>query len=339
MRTGILKYSLGIDVSGKTLAACLSTLGQEQEVKVKATRSFDNTATGFKTLHRWTQAQRKDQGAPFGAVMEATGVYHERLAEFLFQEGCTVCVVLPSLAKRYQQSLGMPSKTDPMDAKALAQMGAERKLKAWQPPGDFISQLKNLSRHRETLQKISTEAGNRLHAEQHSAAPSKLVVEQLSQQLKVFDRQVKKVAKAMEELLGQQNGLGGKIQKIASSIKGIGVDTVATIVAETHAFEAFTSQAQLVKYAGYDVVENQSGNRKGKTRISKMGNSHLRRAMHFPALNVVRYEVGAFPNLYQRVFERTKIKMKGYVAVQRKLLCLIYTLWKKDEAFDPDFSK
>jgi len=29
--------------------------------------------------------------------------------------------------------------------------------------------------------------------------------------------------------------------------------------------------------------------------------------------------------------------MKGYVAVQRKLLCLIYTLWKTDEAFDPNY--
>jgi hypothetical protein len=31
--------------------------------------------------------------------------------------------------------------------------------------------------------------------------------------------------------------------------------------------------------------------------------------------------------------------MKGYVAVQRKLLVLIYTLFKNKEAYDPDFYK
>ena len=29
--------------------------------------------------------------------------------------------------------------------------------------------------------------------------------------------------------------------------------------------------------------------------------------------------------------------MRGYVAVQRKLLCMIYTLWKKNEVFDPEY--
>ena len=44
-----------------------------------------------------------------------------------------------------------------------------------------------------------------------------------------------------------------------------------------------------------------------------------------------------FVGLYERVFERTKIKMKGYVAVQRKLLTLIYALWKKDEKYEGRF--
>ena len=44
-----------------------------------------------------------------------------------------------------------------------------------------------------------------------------------------------------------------------------------------------------------------------------------------------------FKNLYERVVERTGIKMKGYVAVQRKLLVLIYTLWKNDMKFDPNY--
>ena len=42
-------------------------------------------------------------------------------------------------------------------------------------------------------------------------------------------------------------------------------------------------------------------------------------------------------NLYERIYERSNIKMKGYTAVQKKLLIVIYTLWKKDEAFDQNY--
>ena len=40
-------------------------------------------------------------------------------------------------------------------------------------------------------------------------------------------------------------------------------------------------------------------------------------------------------HLYYRILEKQAIKMKGYVAVQRKMLMLIYTLWKKNETYDP----
>ena len=57
--------------------------------------------------------------------------------------------------------------------------------------------------------------------------------------------------------------------------------------------------------------------------------------MHFPALCAVKY-VPEMKNLYERVFDRTKVKLKAYVAVQRKLLVLIYTLYKDDAAYDPE---
>lgn len=55
------------------------------------------------------------------------------------------------------------------------------------------------------------------------------------------------------------------------------------------------------------------------------------------SLQVVAYEQRPFVGLYERVFERTKIKMKGYVAVQRKLLTLIYALWKNDTKYDSTY--
>jgi len=120
-------------------------------------------------------------------------------------------------------------------------------------------------------------------------------------------------------------------------IKGVSTISLATVLAETNCFEMFSNQAQLVSYAGYDVVENQSGKHVGRTKISKKGNSRIRRILHMPALNVVNYGEPIFVNLYERVYLRTKIKMKAYVAVQRKLLCLIYALWKKGAKYQRDY--
>ena len=112
-----------------------------------------------------------------------------------------------------------------------------------------------------------------------------------------------------------------------------GIHTVATILAETNGFLLFKNAGQLISYAGYDVVQNESGTHIGKTRISKKGNSRIRRALHLPALNVVRYEVAPFMQLFNRTLDKHHIKMKSYVAVQKKLLVIIYALWKKQQAF------
>lgn len=336
MKAEVLKYSLGIDVSMKTLAACLCALDADLHVNVKASRSFDNSPRGHTLMKDWL-AKHTGQSKPLTCMMEATGVYHEACAIYLHGQGLKVSVVVPSQARRYQQSLGTDSKTDSADAKSLARMGAERDLAAWRPPDPQVAGLRKLSRHHEMLQGLKTEVRNRLHAEQHSASPAKLVVKQLKQQMKMLEKQEGQLAKAMEKALDGNSQFSQKARRIAGSIKGLGTMAVAAVAAEASGFELFENQGQLVSYSGYDVVENQSGTRRGKTRISKKGNSHIRRALHFPALNVVRYGVGAFPSLYGRVYERTKVKMKGYVAVQRKLLCLIYTLWKKDEAFVPGY--
>ena len=88
------------------------------------------------------------------------------------------------------------------------------------------------------------------------------------------------------------------------------------------------------------MVHNESGDKIGKTKISKKGNRYIRRALYMPSLSVVRCNPDSpFAMLHQRVFEKTNIKNKGYVAVQRKMLIIIYTLFKNDQAYQADFHK
>ena len=78
-----------------------------------------------------------------------------------------------------------------------------------------------------------------------------------------------------------------------------------------------------------------SGQRAGKTKISKQGNSKIRRILFLPAFNAVRFAEPACEALFERVFEKTQIKMKAYVAVQKKLLTLCFAIWKNGAKYDP----
>jgi len=93
----------------------------------------------------------------------------------------------------------------------------------------------------------------------------------------------------------------------------------------------------LVSYSGLDIKEKQSGTSvKGKPRISKKGNRHLRKAMYMPALTAIRNDEH-FKAIFVRLLSKHGIKMKAAVAVQRKLLELIYVIWKTDTAYDKNY--
>lgn len=94
-----------------------------------------------------------------------------------------------------------------------------------------------------------------------------------------------------------------------------------------------------MSYAGFDVVERESGMSTGKTKISKKGNSHIRRALFMPAFTAVKYKEKPAVDLYNRTMEKHGVKMKSYVAVQKKLLVLIYHIWKKNQEYDPNYVK
>ncbi|WP_046311785.1 IS110 family transposase [Pontibacter korlensis] len=333
----LLCQNLGVDVSKDALEVVLSTLDMERRVKVKASRKFTNTPTGFKQLQRWLEGKRAAD-VELRLLMEATGVYYEQLAWFLYHEGYQVSVVLPTKAKRYLQALGNKSKNDRIDARGLAQMGLEQLLELWQPLSKNIYRLRLLTRQLEDFSNQRTVCLNQLHALHHGALVVKQVERNLQKLVGTLDKSLQELEEAIGELLYQDPLLAERVEKMRS-VKGVGLKTVAVLLAETNGFATFERQGQLVSYAGYDVVEHQSGQRSGRSRISKKGNAHIRRAMHLPAFTVVRYKEPVFTALYERLVKRGKTKMQAYVAVQRKLLVLLWTLWRKNEAYDPQYGQ
>ena len=118
------------------------------------------------------------------------------------------------------------------------------------------------------------------------------------------------------------------------TIKGVGVITAAVIIAETFGFKLFTSCRQLTSYAGYDVVERLSGTSiKGKPHISKKGNGRIRAALYCPAIVAGNFSP-RFKAIYSQINERRTNKKIGQVALQRRLLVLMYSIWKSNTPYD-----
>ncbi|MGH2644620.1 MAG: IS110 family transposase [Chitinophagaceae bacterium] len=332
-----LKYSIGADVSMKDFACCLSVINDQQEVKVKATHKFANTKTGFQALLEWIKRHCKEQ-LPVAFVMEATGVYHEQLAWFLHRKDQPVSILLPNKAKNYLKANGAKSKNDQIDARGLAQIGAEKKLDIWTPPSKELYTLRDYTRQHQSLNETLTATSNQLHSIQHSQFQNKDIIKQLKNTIKLIEKHLKEMEAIMAKVIKSDPILNQHYQNICA-IKGLNILSFAVIAAETNGFALFENAASLVSYAGYDIVEDQSGKHIGKTKISKKGNSRIRRILHMPALCAVRDDQPQFQKLFERVYDRTRIKMKGYVAVQKKLLVMMYYLWKKNEKYDPAFDQ
>ena len=331
------KYCLGNDISKKEMSVCFSQIDDRRNVTVKATRKFENNLRGWKALQNWIMRHYKFPDAPLVLVVEATGVYYEGFAYYFKSQGFDLHVVLPNKSKFYAKSLNIKTKNDEVDARILSQMGLERNLPVWKGMTPIMQNIKHLCRQRAALQEMRTVVSNQLHAHTHGHNPHKEVIKGMQQHLVFLDKQLKKLEGELEKITFEDAELRQKIENICT-IKGIGTITALVVISETNGFDLIENRSQLVSYAGYDVTEHSSGTSvKGKPKISKKGNSHIRRALYFPALSASSYEP-KLRELYQRIHEKNpKVKMIGAVAVQRKLLVLIYTLYKKNEPYNPNF--
>ena len=333
----VTRYNAGVDFAFKKFDVKLAANYENNTRKIIGSRKFENTSKGYKELAGWVSDKCKEKGAEVRITGEATGVYHERCCYYLHDEGYYVSIAVPSHAKRYKESCGYKSKDDGIDATALAYMGLEKNLEKWQPMDSFYYDLRSLTRYYQSVQEMKTVLCNQLHAEEAGMFASKAVVAQIKATIKLFSSQEEKLKEAIAAKVNSDQEVQRRTEGITDDLKGVAILTVATVLAETNGFALFDNRRQITSYAGYDIVRDQSGNREGKTKISKKGNSHIRRALYFPAINLVTYKMKPFADKYARIFERAKVKMKGYTAIQKDLLMMIFTLWKYDKKYDPAY--
>jgi transposase len=326
-----IRTNVGLDISKDTYWATITVLSTSRGVKNLKSEEFKNSKAGFRMMERWVKEAAISTSA-LHFTMEATGVYHERIAHYLHDKQYLVHIVLPNKAKKFAESLDARSKTDKLDSKALGRFGAERNLTIWYPSNPIFKELKSLTRERATFIHHRTQLKNNLHALKHSHNPNKATLKRMESTVKGFDKNVKSIESEIIATIKGNDELRRKIAFMVS-IPGVGVITAAVVAAETDGFSMIGNVRQLCSYAGLDIVIKESGKWKGKSRISKKGNSHIRAALYLPSLSTIRYSQ-QHKAFYERIVDGKKKPKIGITAVSRKLLVLMYTLWKNEEKYE-----
>lgn len=328
-----VRLVIGIDISKDDFHACIKEKNALGEVKIKGTHSFANDSNGFDAMALWA-LKKENQGVQVSYVMEATGSYYENLAYYLYLKGKRVSVVLPNKIKHFGKSLNLKTKTDKVDSNLIAQVGIERELPSWKPMSDEYRELRDLCREMLSLKKERSRAKCQLHAMNYSHEKTPKVLQIKQSLIDIYEVKIAEIESLIKELVKADAELLSRIKKI-EKVKGLGLITIVVVICETNGFELFNNIRQVVSFAGLDVKMNESGKFKGKTKISKKGNARIRQCLFMPAMSAINSNE-KIKDLYERIVEKNPtIKRKGVIAAMRKLLILIFVLWKNGEEYDP----
>jgi transposase len=289
-----------------------------------------NNAAGIARACRWIA-----QHAPGAAVcMEATGTYHEALAEALVADGVTVYVVNPAQVSAYGESELSRTKTDRSDAQLimrflLAQRAASKPPLPWQPLPPAQKWLRAQVRRVEDLKEMRQMECNRLEVADASVTAS------IQQMVATLDAQIKQTERMIRDHIDSDPDLRGR-RDLLTSIPGISHITSAWLLASLGDLRQYTDVGQVVAHAGLNPALRESGKFKGHTRISRIGDASLRAKLFMPAITAQQHNP-PLRQFAQRLAERGKPGKLIVCAVMRKLLHIVWGVLRSGRPFDPNY--
>lgn len=312
---------VGIDVAKHSLD--IATLQANGKHRTKS--KLANTPEGFKDVEKWLE-KHAEPGA--WVVLEATGIYHEAVAEHLHELGYRVCVMNPARIASYAQSELQRGKTDRTDAKLLATYGQRHvdQLRVWAPTPPAQRRLQALVRRLQDLKEIEQMERNRLDVSDASVQPS------IHELLAHVGQQIAETLRAIKQHINDDPDLRGR-RNLLVSIDGIADQTAALLLAELGDPLQFEGARAIVAYAGLNPRLQQSGQYQGHVRISKIGSPRLRAGLFMPALVAMTHNP-AIKALSKRLKEKGKAGKQIVCAAMRKLLHIAYGVLKSGVPFD-----
>ena len=312
------KETFGVDISKDVFDVHGSSTGHNQ---------YSNEASGFNKF-------LKELPSEALVVMEATGYYHYRLAQFLYKNSVVVSVVNPLSVKRFIQMRLAKVKTDKSDAKAICEYALINEVPLYTALTEVQSECLQLFRLLDSYLKHRTATKNKMHGEEVLGIPSKFVYRSLRRNKKQLDGEVKGIEAKILSLVkeDQQHQL-----TLLTSVPGIGQKTALFLIVLTDGFSKFENASQLCSYAGITPTIRESGSSvRGRSRISKVGNRKLRNLLFLCSFNACKHNK-ACRELYERIVNKGKSKKLALIAVANKLLKQCFAIAKSGRPYDETY--
>jgi transposase len=315
----------GIDVAKDELVLHLC----DESEHALLDRVFPNTKRGINALRR--------QLAGFGAVhlcLEPTNRYH--LAAALALAGApqvTLSVVNARAARDFARALMVRGKTDRVDARMLARFACRLTPPPFAPPRDIDLQLRAFTRRIAMLVELGTKEANRLTIAKRSQDPA-AVIRSISCVCDQLKRQIAALEEQALALIRHDPALKQHYAQLLS-VKGIAKRSGLQILGELAVLPPGMGKRQWVAMAGLDPKPRESGTSvHPPRRISRLGNTNLRRALYMPAL-VAAHCSGPGRDYYQHLLGKGKKPILALVALMRKTLSAIWGMFQSGQLFDP----
>ena len=318
---------IGVGVSKAKLdCAWLKT-----DSKIKA-KTVNNTPEGWQQLVLWAQQNAGLEIGGLHFVMEATGIYHENLAAWLYDHGANVSVVNPAHVKHYAQSLGVQTKNDKKDSAMLARYGQREQPSLWQPAPAEVRTLKALLARLAAVEKDLQREKNRQEKAIVADTPD-TVLKSITHMIGLFEAEQAALEKLIDEHIKKHKKLKDN-KVLLESIPGVGkvISRQMLMVLGSH---QFASASQCAAYLGLVPVQKESGSSlKGRPQLAKNGSPKIRAKLYMATVTATRYN----PDIkaqYERLTGKGKSNMSALGAAMRKLVQICYGVIKHQQPYQP----
>tara|TARA_R110000744_G_scaffold186605_1_gene306006 strand:+ start:288 stop:1268 length:981 start_codon:yes stop_codon:yes gene_type:complete len=312
---------IGIDVSKLTLDCCIHNSGSQNV--------FVNNPQGINKLLEWvlTHTDVKKEQVLF--VFENTGLYSVQLTTILHGHGCTMSF---ASGLEIRRSLGIArGKDDKSDAKRIALYGyrIRDEIKLYQMPNMALRRLMSI-RRKLVVQHAGYMAN--LKEMKRVLTDDKALFTVQEQMVQALNLQIRTVEKEMDRIIREEPELE-RLQKLLTSVKGIGELTARFLIIYTVGFTAFESWMKFTSYVGIAPFPNRSGTSvHGRNKVSHLANKEGKALLHLCAASVIQCnpEIKAY---YERRLEKGKHKMSTLNIIRNKLLSRAFAVVARDTPY------
>ena len=313
MAMQVIPQRIGVDVSKLELVYCV-----EGETTVQI---CPNTP---QAIRAWLRSF----SSPADFALEATNDFHYALALEAHRRGHRVYLLNGYRLNRYRDSIGGRAKTDASDARLLVRYLAHEQdeLHPWTPPPAAYRRLQQLLRRRAQLVQARVALQQSLQGLQ-TVPGLKVAWKALLQRLNKLDALLQtQIHAALAE-----TGWDASSRR-CQQIEGIGPLTGAGL-AMTYHRGPFADSDAFIAFLGMDVRVRDSGQSRGRRKLTKQGDPELRRLLYLAAMQAKSKP--AWQAFYQRHIDRGLAPIQAINVLARKLARVAFALMKNQTDYQP----